>query len=51
MKMDQEITAPGSILLVDDNATLRLLTNETLSQAGYQVREVADGETALEQFK
>jgi len=51
MKMDQKTTAPGSILLVDDDVTLRLLTNETLTQAGYQVREVADGETALEQFR
>lgn len=38
----------GKILVVDDEASLRLLLSNELSRAGYSVETVADGEAALE---
>ncbi|MDR3416266.1 MAG: EAL domain-containing protein [Nevskia sp.] len=40
----------GTILIADDDATARLLMEETLVQAGLQVRLAADGEEALQAF-
>ena len=37
----------GKILVVDDEASLRLLLSNELSRMGYTVEAVADGETAL----
>lgn len=37
----------GKILVVDDEASLRLLLSNELSRMGYSVEAVADGETAL----
>ena len=39
---------PGGILVVEDEAYLRGLIRLALERAGYRVREVADGEAALE---
>ncbi len=40
----------GCVLLVDDDATVRLLIGSVLSDAGYEVLSVADGADALEHF-
>ena len=37
----------GKILVVDDEASLRLLLSNELSRVGYFVEAVADGESAL----
>ncbi|MGD0074894.1 MAG: response regulator [Candidatus Binataceae bacterium] len=39
------------VLVVDDNATNRLILRELLSRAGATVREAADGEQALAEFE
>jgi signal transduction histidine kinase/DNA-binding response OmpR family regulator/CHASE3 domain sensor protein len=38
----------GSVLVVDDEETVRALVVETLTGSGYELREAADGEEALE---
>ena len=38
------------ILIVDDDATLRVLVRATLEKAGFQVEEAGDGEEALRKF-
>ena len=38
----------GHVLIVDDDQELRELLREILEDEGYQVTEVADGETALD---
>ncbi len=38
---------PKTVLIVDDEATLRLVFRKVLTQAGYTVLEAADGETGL----
>ena len=38
------------ILIVDDDAEIRLLLNELLSRAGFQVTEAGDGRSALRQL-
>ena len=38
------------ILIVDDDAEIRLLLNELLSRAGFQVTEAGDGKSALRQL-
>lgn len=37
----------GRILIVDDEAEIRELLGELLGKTGYQIRSVADGESAL----
>jgi diguanylate cyclase (GGDEF)-like protein len=39
------------ILVVDDDATIRLVINRVLSKEGHEVTEVANGEQALESFR
>lgn len=41
----------GKILVVDDEASLRLLLSNELSRMGYAVEAVADGETALNRLR
>ncbi|HEY7531515.1 MAG TPA: response regulator [Nitrospiraceae bacterium] len=41
----------SSILVVDDEEQVRKLIVETLTQAGYDVREARDGREALEQYR
>jgi DNA-binding NtrC family response regulator len=41
----------GKILVVDDEASLRLLLSNELTRAGYTVEAVADGEIALSKLK
>ena len=41
----------GKILVVDDEASLRLLLSNELSRAGYMVEAVADGEIALSRLR
>ena len=36
------------VLIVDDDQALRELLREILEEEGYQVREAADGDTALD---
>lgn len=38
----------GQVLIVDDDLALRELMREILEEEGYQVREAADGDTALD---
>lgn len=40
-----------SILLIDDDVSLRRVTEYTLTQAGYQVETAADGRSGLERFR
>jgi len=44
------VTYTGCVLVVDDDATLRLLLESVLLDAGYQVLTAANGAEALEQF-
>jgi CheY-like chemotaxis protein len=51
---DRSISQPvtgGVILVADDNADVRRLACMQLEQAGYEVREAADGAEAIEVFK
>ncbi len=41
----------GKILVVDDEASLRLLLSNELSRMGYSVEAVSDGETALDRLR
>lgn len=41
----------GSVLIIDDEADMRLGLSETLSEAGYQVDTAGDGWTALERVR
>lgn len=41
----------GKILVVDDEASLRLLLSNELSRAGYIIEAVADGESALSRLR
>ena len=43
-------TGRGSVLIVDDEESVRALVLETLSGTGYELREAADGEEALERI-
>ena len=43
--------SPQHILVVDDDAALRLLTRSALEQAGFTVTEAADGAAAVEAVK
>jgi diguanylate cyclase (GGDEF)-like protein/PAS domain S-box-containing protein len=48
-----EIEAPkvdGTVLIIDDDFTTRLLARESLEQAGFEVAETADGSQALDIF-
>jgi CheY-like chemotaxis protein len=40
----------GTVLIIDDDFTTRLLARESLEQAGFEVAETADGSQALEIF-
>lgn len=40
--------APRTVLVVDDDAPLRVLCRATLDEAGFRVLEAADGDEALE---
>jgi signal transduction histidine kinase/DNA-binding response OmpR family regulator len=42
---------PKTILVVDDEAPIRKLLQQELGEAGYQVREAADGQEALHQIR
>ena len=42
--------APGTILVVDDDASLRKVLTYTLGEAGYEVLEAGSGEEALEKL-
>jgi len=46
--MSTTILERSHILVVDDDATLRMLTRTALEQAGFQVTEAADGEAAVD---
>lgn len=39
------------VLIVDDDATMRLMMRHTLKKAGFEVEEAADGFPAIERFK
>lgn len=41
------VAAKGSVLLVEDSASMRALTRQVLSEAGYFVTEAVDGEEGL----
>lgn len=41
----------ASILLVDDDEQFRLMLNEVLQRAGYDVRQAQDGNDALKQYR
>jgi len=43
-------TGRGSVLVVDDEESVRALVIETLAGTGYELREAADGEEALERI-
>ncbi|MBF0344518.1 MAG: response regulator [Nitrospirae bacterium] len=47
----KKAASPVQILLVEDNATNRLLAREVLKKQGYTVTEAEDGEKALEVIK
>ncbi len=44
-------TEPGTILIVDDEATIRRLLKQRLSSEGYQCQEGANAEQALEKLR
>lgn len=48
--MDSPTKAP-LVLIVDDDATMRLMMRHTLKKAGFEVEEAADGLPAIERFK
>ena len=48
MPIPQYRDIPQKALVVDDDQTIRLLTRETLEQAGFVVEDAADGHQALE---
>jgi len=41
---------PATILIIDDDAPIRLLIRRVLEDAGYQVYEASNGRLGLEQF-
>ncbi len=45
------MTEATRVLIVDDDATMRLLMRHTLKKAGFEVEEAVDGIPALELFK
>ena len=51
MQNEPHITATSRILVVDDDATMRLLMTETLAEDGYIIDEAENGMTALELIK
>jgi DNA-binding response OmpR family regulator len=46
--MGEDERAPGTVLVVDDDAAFRELVGGILGRAGYRVTEAASGEEALE---
>jgi CheY-like chemotaxis protein len=44
------VVASGTILVVDDEATVRRVTAKALSHMGFQVLEAADGQEGVETF-
>lgn len=46
-----ESNSKPKVLIVDDDATMRLLMRHTLKKADFEVEEAVDGEPALEMFK
>ncbi|HMA33638.1 MAG TPA: response regulator [Chloroflexia bacterium] len=46
---DAHATRPGDVLVVEDDAPTREVLRRTLEGAGWQVREAADGQAALDQ--
>ncbi|HTY21968.1 MAG TPA: ATP-binding protein [Desulfomonilaceae bacterium] len=53
MQSDREetpVTGKGKILLMDDDATVRCLTQELLETLGYEVQLAEDGHQATEQY-
>lgn len=51
MEMQHEHSKPPVVLVVDDDATMRLLMRHTLKKAGFEVEEAIDGPPALEAFQ
>jgi diguanylate cyclase (GGDEF)-like protein/PAS domain S-box-containing protein len=49
--MERKVHDQARVLIVDDEATARLLTRATLEQAGFSVMEAEDGEQALTVFE
>ncbi len=50
-KMDEKISSPKRILIVDDNEDMRRMIGQLLERAGYQVLLAADGQASLTQAK
>jgi diguanylate cyclase (GGDEF)-like protein/PAS domain S-box-containing protein len=50
MDVDASKSDDGTVLIIDDDFTTRLLARETLEQAGFAIEEIADGRDALEGF-
>ena len=51
MQLNQNSTESRRILVVDDDATMRLLMTEVLMEDGYSIDEVANGPAAIEAIK
>ncbi|NNJ96185.1 MAG: response regulator, partial [Gammaproteobacteria bacterium] len=51
MQNEPNITAKSRILVVDDDATMRLLMTETLAEDGYIIDEAENGPAALDMLK
>ncbi len=48
--MNEETSRPTSILVVDDDDTIRFVLRKMLEGAGYEVREAPNGRIAMEEL-